>query len=149
MSVLGNRLLVASYFAYLLSLALPAIAHVQLPILWGAPRDQVLYGMHCLLLGIIFWPGWIANPLLFAGWICHAFDRQLAASWCGLLACVDALAAPAVLGASRDFGLRFMHVGYYVWLGSLAMFAVGAYLSKRRDAPEKLPPGADVHSLGA
>ncbi|HEY4243728.1 MAG TPA: hypothetical protein VGM88_28140 [Kofleriaceae bacterium] len=115
---------------YLLSLCLPAV------IIRGdgfVSDHETLYGFHCVVLGWIEWPGWIANILLLLGALSVTASPRLAKFW-GWLAVTSAMFAPVEM--YRDELLAYPHVGYFCWLASCVCFLIHAQRmddQRRRD----------------
>lgn len=121
---------------FLASLALPALAVVEKPILWGSEKDKLVPGITCLVMGWILLPGWIANPLLLAAALLHGFRHHSIAIWLLAFAVVSAVIAPFLLtGNGGHMRLRYPHAGYYAWLSSILVMLVSAIRSaaRRRD----------------
>jgi hypothetical protein len=106
---------------YALSLMLPAIVVVQKPLLWGAPRDELMAGIQCLAIGWVTIP-WYANVMLGIASIALACRRTDMAAALSFIAIVLALSTFAVLGPD----LRTVHVGYFVWLASMVVVFVAS-----------------------
>ena len=62
--------------------------------------------------------GWLPNPLLWTGLALLCCGRNWGAAVLGL--------AGLVAGAGAWLTLGDLHVGYYAWLGSMALLMVGA-----------------------
>lgn len=140
---MGRRLASIAGALYVLSLVVPALAIEQKPLLWGNSHDEVMFGMHCLLLGIFVVPAWLANPLMFVAWIFYAVardrrDRYVVAAWLAGCATVSALIAPAIVANISMLKLLYPHVGYYLWVASTVCFAVGAAL-RAQDLSKRTP----------
>ncbi len=101
---------------YLLSLALPAYK----------TGNDLTFGLVALIIGPIGLFGlqftWLANPLLWLGWKWTKAHKYTASTW-ALLAAL-AVAASFLLYSEIFVGHRSVrfstHVGYYVWLLSMA-----------------------------
>jgi hypothetical protein len=118
---------------FLISLALPALAVIEKPLLWGGPKEKVLPGITCLALGWILLPGWVANPLLLAASLLHGFRKHAIAIWLLSFAVISAVLAPFLLAHTDDpIKLRYAHVGYYVWLTSIVLMLASAIRSAAR-----------------
>jgi hypothetical protein len=102
----------------------------------------LLPGWACLTFGILYFPVWLANPLLFAGCACLATGRNAAAFLLGLAAVFPALFAWVGLA-----GLGEVTWGYYLWAGDVALLTtfagVRSYLWGDRELPvaTRRPPG--------
>ncbi len=152
---------------YLLALCLPALSYRVFAscssgdtgCLNTAPYPHLDQGLQSdsgwgmLLRGLLFGPfegvfAGYANPLLWLGWLCLLRGRRRAA-WCCLL--------PAALLALQSFALYRIHwpldegvvkraflahfrIGFFLWLGSLAMaLATAGHASVRWRAPSHQP----------
>lgn len=139
-------ILCSGIFLYALSLALPALAVLDKPLFGGSPTPKVYPGVLCVAMGWIVWPGWLANPLMFASMIVHGLGKHRVAIVLLVLALVSALAAPVILAAQKElFQLRYPHVGYYVWVASIVVLLVGATRSSLRDVDRRLRRLAMMH----
>ena len=130
-----------------MSLALPAFAVLEAPLLWGKSRETIYFGVQCLLVGFFYWPGWLANPLLVAALLCHGLRRHRASAILAGLAILSAIAAPFLLAGSKQHTLLYLHVGYYVWLTSLVLFWIAKLATPERttfdrDGSRRAPPTA-------
>ncbi|HSK00208.1 MAG TPA: hypothetical protein VK932_03165 [Kofleriaceae bacterium] len=128
---------------YALSLLLPAIVVVQKPLLWGAPRDELMVGIQCLAIGWVTAP-WYANVALGIASIALACRRNGVAAASSLIALGLALSTFAYLGPD----LRAVHVGYFVWLASMVLVFVGSCAGPRTLHPYAPPPdtiGPEAH----
>ena len=98
---------------YLASCALPAFGD---PI---HPR----HGIDCLLSipWVLVIPAWWANPLFLVGCCLLAGRQPRAARFCGGLAVMLAASFPLSLHDPDN-----VHVGYFVWLASLALLVVAS-----------------------
>jgi hypothetical protein len=91
----------------------------------GASLHGVAKGFTALIGGWVSLLGlhlaWLANPLLFFGWILLGVSKSPYAVTAGLLA----LALGAwYLGFSTSYGRPLL--GAYLWVGSMVVFALGA-----------------------
>jgi len=109
---------------YFVSIFLPAIVGPGES--FGDPfgPHETLYGFHCLVLGWIEWPGWIANVLLLLGAVSFTTSPRLAKFW-GWLAVTSAMFAPVEM--YRDQILAYPHIGYFCWLASCVCFLIHAH----------------------
>ena len=112
---------------FALSLALPAVVIWQKPLFGGGGHLEVMFGFHCLMIGWVAIPTWIANPLFAASVIFLGYQRRRTARVLAALAIVAALISVFYLGED----LRALHVGYYVWLASMIAMLIATY--ERRD----------------
>ena len=128
---MASRLVWIAIGLFLVSLALPAVAVLEAPLLWGKPKETVFFGAQCLILGFFYWPGWLANPILVVALICHVLSRHRAAAILAGLAILSAVVAPFVLAGSKQHTLLYLHVGYYVWLVSLVVFWIAKLAAPR------------------
>lgn len=118
---------------YALSLGMPALVVHHKPMFGhGGGHAQTLFGVQCLLAGVVFWPGWLANPLLYAGALLHGFGRHAAAVVTLGLALVSALLALALLSGDSLAPLEDVHVGYVAWLASIALMFAAAVRARMR-----------------
>lgn len=112
---------------YMLSLWTPAIALFQKPLIWGPPREEMFFGIQCLLIGWIS-PPWYANVALAIAAIALAYRRSAVAIACSIAAFVLALSTLAYFGPE----LRVVHVGYFAWLASIVVVFAAACAGPRR-----------------
>ncbi len=131
-------ILCSGIFLFALSLALPALAVLDKPLFGGTPTPKVYPGVLCLILGWLMLPGWLANPLLVAATILHGLRRHRIAIVLLTFALLSALIAPLLLTTSKDIELRYLHVGYYVWVASIVVLLAGATRSALRDVDRRL-----------
>jgi len=118
---------------FLLSLAMPAIVVMEAPLLWGPSHEKTYLGIHCLALGWLLFPGWLANPLLIAAALVHSFERHGVALLLTSLAVVSAVIAPIILIDGPDMmKLEYLDVGYYVWFASIIVLFAGAAVGVRQ-----------------
>jgi hypothetical protein len=102
----------------------PAYAD-ELSASWEAPFTRpIRLGWVALLFGWVppVCIPWFANACLLGGWIEYLAGRSRQAMWCGLIG--------LALGCTTFAFLRFIGellIGYYLWLGSLAAFAIAAF----------------------
>lgn len=113
---------------YVISLALPAIVVLDKPLFGGTPETKVLFGAHCLAVGFVVWPGWLANPLFALAYILHRFERHAAAAVVLVFAVLSALFALLLLQAPGNMmpELRHIHVGYVAWVASLLVLLIAS-----------------------
>jgi hypothetical protein len=118
---------------YATACALPAISI--------APRNVPL-GIWCLIAvpAVCFFPAWWANVALIAGAVLFLFGRRPGAMTLGIIALFLSATFPFTDGPS----LSELRAGYFVWLGSMAVFVLGTGLAtfpqhaseaKRMDRP--------------
>ncbi len=138
-------ILCSGVFLFALSLALPALAVLDKPLFGGGATPKVYPGVLCLLMGWILLPGWLANPLFFASTLLHGLGKHRVAIVLLVLALLSALIAPVMLTHSKDIELRYLHVGYYVWVVSLVVMLVGASRSALRDVDRRLAMHHSLH----
>jgi hypothetical protein len=103
---------------YLTACALPAISIT--------PRNVTL-GIWCLIAvpAVCFFPAWWANVALAVGALFFLCGRRRGAMALGIIALVLAATFPFINGPS----LSELRAGYPVWLGSMAVFLLGAGLA--------------------
>jgi hypothetical protein len=92
-------------------------------------RIGVMLGFLALALGWIppSTVPWSANILVLIGWILLWRRKLTAAMWFGVAAALAGLTAPWLSDASMG---RLL-IGYYLWQGSLLVFAWGMYALRR------------------
>lgn len=117
---------------FLLSLGLPALAVIEQPLFWGGPKEKLVPGLTCLLMGWILLPGWVANPLLLAAALLHGFRHHAVAVWLLAFAVISAVIAPFLLSMEGSMTLRYPHAGYYAWLTSIVLMLASAIRSAAR-----------------
>src|SRR5205823_8008301 len=105
----------AAALLYLVSLALPAVV---VPPLFRGP-DQIVAGAHCLLLGWLTLP-WYANPVLAFAAIALAYDCR------ALAACLGLAAFGLGLTTLMFPDIRYVHAGYFTWLGSMLALVIAS-----------------------
>ncbi len=133
---------------FLVSLVLPALVVEQRPLFGGGSHVESMFGFHCLALGVFFWPGWVANPLLVIAWGIGAVARGRAgylavATVVTVLALASAVFAAFLVASLDRPRLITIHVGYYVWLASIVITLLD--LSARPRRPElTVPPAQDA-----
>lgn len=105
---------------YVLSLMTPAVV-LDGPLLWGSPKEHLIFGIHCLIFG---WGtiAWYANVLLWVAAVALAYQRPSVAAVASLLACALALTTFFYVG---DL-IRAPHAGYFAWLASMILVLVAA-----------------------
>ena len=105
---------------YVLSLMMPAVVFDK-PLLWGPPKEHLIFGIHCLIFG---WGtiAWYANVLLWVAAIALSYQRPSVAAVASLLASVLALMTFFYI----DDLIRAPHVGYFAWLASMILVFVAA-----------------------
>jgi hypothetical protein len=113
---------------YMLSLVLPAIVSIHKPLLWGAPHDELMFGIQCLLIGWFTTP-WYANLALWLAGIALAYRRPGIAAMFSLAAIGLAL----TLGLYLNTYVRSPHVGYFAWLASMLTVLIAALARSHRD----------------
>lgn len=98
-------------------------------------------GWSILLFGVLGHTSWFANPLLLASWVAALFARRVPAL-------LLALAALALAGSfmfettviTNEAGMANpvtgLREGYWLWLASMAMGALAAFLARK--VPVKL-----------
>lgn len=126
---------------YLLSLVLPALVVVDRPLFGGGERLRTWFGLHCLALGWILWPGWLSNPLFAIAYSLHRWKRPTAAAVVAVLALVSALFGIALVQGldKADFmRLDHLHVGCVVWLASFVVLVIVALKPPRFREPHEL-----------
>lgn len=126
---------------FLLSLGLPALAVIEKPLLWGEPKEKLVPGITCLLMGWILLPGWVANPLLLAAALLHGFRHHAVAVWLLVFALISAVIAPFLLAHDSTMTLRYPHAGYYAWLTSIVLLLASAIRSAARKRDLRLALG--------
>ena len=128
----GHRFAVASLVLFGVSLCLPAFAVTNKPLFGGGGHDQNMWGFQCLIYGWIVIPGWVANPLVLAAAILHAYRKDRVAFPLACVAVGSAVSAPFLLTSFVE--VRFPHVGYVAWLASMVCFAIA---TRRADQMKK------------
>ena len=105
---------------YVLSLMTPAVVFDK-PLLWGPPKEHLIFGIHCLIFG---WGtiAWYANVLLWVAAVALSYQRPSVAAVSSLLASVLALTTFFYI----DDLIRAPHVGYFAWLASMILVFVAA-----------------------
>ena len=106
---------------YALSLVLPAIVVLDKPLFGGTAQPKTFFGGHCLLIGWLVWPGWLANPLFGIAYVLHLWNKHAAAAVLLLLAVLSAILGLLILKDLNDMKLVTIHVGYVVWLASIVV----------------------------
>ena len=130
-----------SVFLYLAACVAPCLEVTQ-------KSDPVWPGWQILLMG---WLGvlvgqfaWLANPLWLGGLIFFALRKWTVAlilSGLAILPTFNTLTMfvtelPADEGGMNTFHLVRLRIGFYLWLASLAVLFVGAFVMKRRSAEQ-------------
>jgi hypothetical protein len=124
-------LVIVSGVLFAASLALPALAVIEKPLLWGSEKEKLVPGITCLLMGWILLPGWVANPLLMAAALLHGLRHHTTAVILLVLALMSAVIAPFLLtSTSGPMRLRYPHAGYYIWVSSIVAMLVSAVRSQ-------------------
>ncbi len=104
-----------SALLYCVSLLLPALVIYRLDLVHGrSSQTEIILGVHCLALGFIAVP-WYANLIHGFAAVAHALGSRALALGFSLVAIGLALSTFLYLG--RD--LKYPHVGYFAWLGSM------------------------------
>jgi hypothetical protein len=103
---------------YVTACALPAISI--------SPREVTL-GIWCLIAVplVCFFPAWWANVALLAGAVLYLCGRLRGAMTLGIIAMLLSATLPFINGPS----LSELRAGYFVWLGSMAVFVLGTGLA--------------------
>jgi len=112
---------------YMISLAIPAIVVLHKPLLWGAPREEAMFGFQCLLIGWLTIP-WFANVALWIAAIGLACRRP------GVAAVSSLAAIGLALTTFLYPEVRAAHAGYFAWLASMVVALVAACAEPRRSA---------------
>lgn len=119
-----------SLFLYLVSLVVPAIVFESRPLFGGGGHEVLWPGFACLEIGWLALP-WYGNVALLGGAITYLLRRRLAAQV--LAAIAFGLALTSFLYLGED--VVALHVGFYLWLASMAALFVAA--GQRRRDPER------------
>lgn len=119
-----------SLVLYLVSLVVPAVVFESRPLFGGGGHEQLWPGIGCLELGWVALP-WYANIALLVAAITYLARRPRAAQVFAASAFGLALTSFCYLGDD----LVALHVGFYLWLASMAALFVAA--GQRRRAPER------------
>lgn len=140
-------LLCSALALFALSLALPALAVLDKPLLGGSPTPKEFTGIVCLAMGWLFLPGWVGNPLFVAAAILHGLRRHRIAIALLSIALVSALVAPLLLAGTHNsmFELRHPLAGYYVWIASMVVMLASATRSAFRDLGRRAALGHADH----
>ena len=123
---------------YMLSLVLPAIVSIHKPLLWGAPHDELMFGIQCLLIGWFTTP-WYANLALWLAGIALAYRRPGIAAMFSLTAIGLAL----TLGLYLNTLVRSPHVGYFAWLASMLVVLIASLARSLRDPDREMFKATD------
>ena len=119
----SDRLWAPLLLLYVISFFLPALRSA------GAAEDApgwfafvvALTGLQIHGQGFRFLPGWLANPLFWAGLVLLGKKKRLGAGLLGLAASFSALSFLTMNDVAHD-----LFVGYYLWLACMvALAAIG------------------------
>jgi hypothetical protein len=137
----NRRAIICLGAIYLISLCLPALYSRGGPGFMGG-GNSTFWGFMCLgfLPVVMMVPFWWANPLFYAGLVCLALGRYLAALVLGIIASLLALATIVmVLDDLRPQPGRVpifpLGPGYFAWIGSIIGLAVVSFWKLVRTPP--------------
>jgi hypothetical protein len=128
---MANRFALLALGSYLISMMLPALAVMERPVLGGGAIPHELPGLDCLIFGVEYWPGWVANPLLVVAALCYLAKRYEVTLGLLVFALASAVFAPFMLLHDRNYALRYPDIGYFLWVASIIALAIAAIVRLR------------------
>ena len=134
---LSNALLATSVILYVVCLANDGYTiEGANPRAWSAAWGLLLLGWLALGTGVL---AWLANPVLFMGWILLRYKRFKSAAACAaiaLLLMISFLFVDKVISseAGTYSTITGYGLGYWLWLASSAALLIGSILSAIRQS---------------